>query len=66
MSVNGRFADITTDDFLAVADRHQVPGARAAIAAVESAVAAWPDFAAAAGLSPEQAAEIAVTFAGRG
>ena len=66
MSVNGRFADIGRDDFLAVADRHQVPGARAAIAAVESAVTAWPDFAAAAGLSAEQAHDIAVTFPGHG
>ena len=66
MSVNGRFSSITRDDFLAVADRHQVPGARAAIAAVESAVGAWPDFAAQAGLSPEQAQAIAVTFPAHG
>jgi serine/threonine-protein kinase HipA len=62
MSVNGRFDDITVDDLLAVADRHQAPGARAAIAAVRSAVDAWPDFAAQAGLTPEQAQSIAVTF----
>ena len=62
MSVNGRFASIGTDDFLAVADRHQVPGARAAIADVVSAVEAWPDFAAAAGLPRQQAQAIAVTF----
>jgi serine/threonine-protein kinase HipA len=62
MSVNGRFDDIGLDDFLSVADRHQVPGARAAIAAVTSAVDAWPDFAAQAGLTPAQANAIAVTF----
>ena len=65
MSVNGRFADIGTDDFLAVADRHQVPGAKAAIASVESAVEAWPDFAATAGLDAEQAQSIAATFPSR-
>ena len=62
MSVNGRFDGISVDDFLAVADRHRVPGARASIAAVRSAVDAWPDFAAQAGLTPEQATSIAVTF----
>ena len=62
MSVNGRFASIELDDFLAIADRHQVSGARAAIAAVRSAVAAWPDFAAQAGLTAEQAQSIGVTF----
>ena len=64
MSVNGKFASIDTDDFLAVADRHQVPGARAAIAQVSAAVDAWPDFAAQAGLAPQQAQEIAATFPG--
>ena len=62
MSVNGKFADITVDDMLAVADHHRVPSARAAIAAVRSAVGAWPDFAAHAGLDPELARSIAVTF----
>ena len=63
MSVNGRFRDIGMDDLLAVADRHQVPRARAAIADVQGAVAAFGDFAAQAGLPPEQAAAISVTFA---
>jgi serine/threonine-protein kinase HipA len=62
MSVNGKFTSVTTNDFLAVADRHRVPGARAAIAAVSSAVDAWPQFAAQAGLTAEQAQSIAVTF----
>jgi serine/threonine-protein kinase HipA len=63
MSVNGRFRGISTDDFLAVADRHQVPRARAAIRAVEQAVAAFDDFAAQAGLTPEQASAVSDTFA---
>ena len=62
MSVNGSFAGITMDDLLAVADRHQVPEAKAAIAAARAAVDAWPEFAAAAGLSAARAAGIAATF----
>lgn len=62
MSVNGAFGDITMDDLLTVADRHQVPGAKAAIAAVRSAVDNWSEYAAAAGLSTERAAGIAATF----
>lgn len=62
MAVNGRFAQIGMDDVLAVADRHQVPDARAAIAQVRAAVAAWQDFAAQAGLTAKQTAEIGATF----
>lgn len=62
MSVNGAFAGITMDDLLTVADRHQVPAAKATIAAVRSAVDAWPDFAAAAGLSESRANGIRATF----
>ena len=62
MSVNGRFAQIGLDDVLAVADRHQVPNARAAIAQVQAAVSAWPDFATQAGLSDTQASAIGETF----
>jgi serine/threonine-protein kinase HipA len=58
MSVNGRFAGITRDDLLAVADRYEVPGAERAIRDVQSAVANWTDFARAAGLSDAQAADI--------
>lgn len=62
MSVNGRFRDIGMDDFLAVADRHQVPRARVAIRSVRAAVAAFGDFATQAGLTPAQASAISVTF----
>ena len=62
MSVNGRFRDIGLDDFLAVADRHRVPRARAAIRDVASAVAAFGDFAQQAGLTPEQASTVSETF----
>ena len=62
MSVNGRFRDITVDDFLAVADRHRVPRARACIRDARDAVAAFGDVAAQAGLTPAQASSISVTF----
>lgn len=63
MSVNGKFRDITMDDFLAVADRHQVPRARAAIREVKAAVAAFDDFGTQAGLTSAQAASVSETFA---
>jgi serine/threonine-protein kinase HipA len=46
MSVNGKFADITRKDVLAVADRFNVPGAKVALADVRSATASWEQFAA--------------------
>ena len=45
MSVNGKFKHITKSDFLAVADRFQVPRARAILKEVTEAVDAWPGFA---------------------
>ena len=65
MSVNGAFDSISRDDLLAVADRHQVPGAKAVIAEVGDAVDAWSDFAAAAGLTAERTAAISATFPAR-
>jgi serine/threonine-protein kinase HipA len=62
MSVNGQFADISDDDLLAVADRQQVPNARAAIADVRAAVANWSEFARTAGLNAAQADAVASTF----
>jgi len=62
MSVNGEFSAISMDDLLAVADRHQVADAKAAIADVRSAVNAWADFARAAGLSKTRAEGISATF----
>jgi serine/threonine-protein kinase HipA len=46
MSVNGKFADITRKDVLAVADRFNVPGAKVALADVRSTTASWEQFAA--------------------
>jgi serine/threonine-protein kinase HipA len=63
MSVNGVFSGISKDDLLAVADRHQVPDAKAAIAEVGAAVDSWSQFAAAAGLPASRATGIAETFA---
>jgi serine/threonine-protein kinase HipA len=62
MSVNGSFRDISRDDLLAVADRQRVPRARAIISEVTDAVADWPQFAAKAGLSGNQADAIRQTF----
>jgi serine/threonine-protein kinase HipA len=58
MSVNGRFTAITRNDLLAVAERQRVPRAKAAIAAVEGAVARWPEFAERAGVEHTRAADI--------
>jgi serine/threonine-protein kinase HipA len=62
MSVNGRFAGITRDDLLAVADRFQVPRARAVIREVSAAIAKWPEFAERAGVPATQAAAISAAY----
>lgn len=58
MSVNGRFADITRGDLLAVADRFGVGTARKVMERVREAVATWPDFAADAGVDPRSTTRI--------
>lgn len=45
MSVNGKFKEIGKSDLMAVADRFQVPRARAILKEVTEAVDAWPEFA---------------------
>jgi serine/threonine-protein kinase HipA len=45
MSVNGKFAAISRDDLLAVADRFGVGTAPEVLQQVNEAVASWPDFA---------------------
>lgn len=45
MSVNGRFAGISRDDLMVVADRFGVGTARQVLKQVGEAVSAWPDFA---------------------
>lgn len=51
MSVNGKFFDITSDDFLIIADRFGIGSAPEVLKQVGEAVSAWPDFAKKAGLS---------------
>jgi serine/threonine-protein kinase HipA len=50
MGVGGEFSDIDRRDLMAIADRFVIPGARAAIHAVNDAVDAWGQFAHDAGL----------------
>ncbi|MGH9347277.1 MAG: type II toxin-antitoxin system HipA family toxin [Vicinamibacterales bacterium] len=45
MSVNGKFAGISRDDLMVVADRFGVGTARQVLQEVREAVASWPDFA---------------------
>ena len=45
MSVNGKFRDITLDDFRALGDQHEVPALRSTIDDVNDAIDHWPDFA---------------------
>jgi serine/threonine-protein kinase HipA len=58
MSVDRKFKGVTRDDFLAVADRFGVGTAPKVISQVRQAVAAWPDFAARAKVSPEETERI--------
>jgi serine/threonine-protein kinase HipA len=54
MAVNGKFAGITQNDLLAVADRFGIGTAPKVIKQVGEAIAAWPDFAGQAGVSPAE------------
>ncbi|MGB5195728.1 MAG: type II toxin-antitoxin system HipA family toxin [Candidatus Deferrimicrobium sp.] len=51
MAVNGKFADISRADLLAVADRFGIGTAPKVLKKVREAVAAWPDFAGQAGVN---------------
>jgi len=51
MAVNGKFADISRADLLAVADRFGIGTAPKVLNRVRDAVAVWPDFAGQAGVS---------------
>ena len=62
MSVDGRFDEIGRAELLAVADRFQVPERFAVIDEVRAAVAAWPRFAAEAGVGSDDSARIGATF----
>ncbi|MFZ4859470.1 MAG: type II toxin-antitoxin system HipA family toxin [Desulfuromonadaceae bacterium] len=58
MAVNGKFTGIFQADLLAVADRFGVGTAHKVIRQVQDAVAAWPDFAGQAGVSPVESNRI--------
>ena len=58
MSVNGKFADITQADVMAVAERCEVSNAKDIIRAVEGTVGNWPTYAKQAGLPKEEIARI--------
>jgi serine/threonine-protein kinase HipA len=58
MSVNGKFAGISQDDLLVVADRAGIGTAPRVIQQVKAAVAAWPDFAREASVSEPEVKRI--------
>ena len=58
MAVNGKFADISQDDFLVVANRFGIGTAPHVLTEVGAAVSSWPEFAAKAKLSAPEAARI--------
>jgi len=51
MGIDGKFIDISLQDFSRFADRHDIPYARKSLNDVKYAIASWPDFAEQAGLS---------------
>jgi serine/threonine-protein kinase HipA len=56
--VNGKFAGISRQDFLVVADRFGIGTAPDVLKQVGAAVSSWPEFAAKAKLSAPEAARI--------
>ena len=58
MSVNGKFAGISRDDLMVVADRFGVGTATRVLTEVSEAVASWPDFAKRAQVSPSEVKRI--------
>jgi serine/threonine-protein kinase HipA len=58
MSVNGKFADISRDDLLAVADEFGVGTAPTVLEQVADAVSSWPEFAGAAKVSAAEVKRI--------
>jgi serine/threonine-protein kinase HipA len=58
MSVNGKFADITWDDLIVVADRFGVGTAAKVVTEVRHAVSSWPDFAKVAKVSQSEIARV--------
>lgn len=58
MSVNGKFADITWDDLMVVADRFGVGTAARVVTEVRHAISFWPDFAKRAKVSQSEIARV--------
>jgi serine/threonine-protein kinase HipA len=58
LGVNGKFSDISRDDLLVVADRFGVGTAPQVLEEVGEAVSAWPEYAAKAGISPNETTRI--------
>ncbi|WP_331561672.1 type II toxin-antitoxin system HipA family toxin [Chlorobium sp.] len=65
MSVNGKFSDSSREDFDMVGRRFTVPDHESIISEVAEAVGRWPEFAAAARISPEAALRIRQDFPDR-
>jgi serine/threonine-protein kinase HipA len=59
MSVNGKFAGVSRDDLLKVADRFGIGTAPQVLTTVGEAVSAWPDFAARAAVRRSEVARVA-------
>ncbi len=58
MSVNGKFADISREDLMVVADRFGVGTAPKVLTEVSDAISSWPDFAKQANVSPSEVSRI--------
>ena len=58
MGIDGKYKDVSSKDLMAFAERHDIPYAKKAIKDVREAILAWPDFAAAAGLSEQKSKDI--------
>ena len=58
MSVNGKFAGISRDDLMIVADRFGVGTATKVLTEVGAAIASWPDFAKRAKVSQSETARV--------
>ncbi len=64
MSVNGKFADISRDDLMAVADRFGVGTAPRVLTQVGAAVSSWPDFARQANVSDPEVKRVRAHLGG--
>ena len=62
MSVNGKFKNIQWRDMEQAGERFGIPSKRDVYRQVSAAVARWPEFAAAAGLPPDEAKRLRQDF----